>query len=332
VFPNSRESPKSIQVLLVDDFVSWRRLVESMLRARPELEIISQVSDGFEAVHKAEELQPELILMDIGIPKRNGLEAARQIRRLSPQSKIIFFSQQMSADVVHEAFVSGASGYVVKVDAGTELLLAVDVVLRGARFVGRRFSGLAFPETRLPPRESPARHEVGFYSAYKFLLDHLTHFIGTALDVGRSAIVVVTESHREDLFRRLRRYGVNVAAMIEQGRFISLDAAEAVSTFMGNGLPDPSRFLAVADYLITTAASPTMGEPARRVALCGECEPPLWTLSKGDAAIRVEQLWNLIGARYEVDILCAYSLPSHGAMDTRLFERICGEHSAIYSR
>jgi hypothetical protein len=88
----------------------------------------------------------------------------------------------------------------------------------------------------------------------------------------------------------------------------------------------------VADNLITTAAGPTTGTHSRRVSLCGECDPPLWTVGKGEAAIRVEQLWNDIAGRYEVDILCAYSLRSHGLMDSHLFGRICAEHSAVHAR
>ena len=142
-----------VRILLVDDFGSWRRLVAAMLRQRPELEIIGESSDGSEAVQKAEELLPDLILIDIGLPTLNGLEAARQIRVFSPRSKIIIATQEKSAEVVREAFRVGADGYVVKVDAGTELLTAIDVVLQGERFVGRRFSSLTLPE---PSEETAA--------------------------------------------------------------------------------------------------------------------------------------------------------------------------------
>jgi DNA-binding NarL/FixJ family response regulator len=69
--------------------------------------VIAEASDGLEAVHKAEHLQPGLILLDIGLPKLNGIEAARQIRKLCPESKIVFLSQESSADVIEEALNSG---------------------------------------------------------------------------------------------------------------------------------------------------------------------------------------------------------------------------------
>jgi CheY-like chemotaxis protein len=321
-----------VRILVVDDFKTWRRLLESMLRTRPELEIISEASDGVEAVHKAEELQPDLILMDIGMPKRNGLEAARQIHRLCPQSKIIFFSQQMSADVVHEAFVSGASGYVVKVDAGTELLLAVDVVLRGERFVGRRFSGFAVPETRLPPTDSPVRHEVGFYSDDQFLLDHLTQFIGTALQAGRSAIVVATESHRESLFPRLQAFGVDVAMAIEEGRFIASDAATTVSSLIINGLPDRGRFFARWGSFIEAAAKATKRAHSR-IAVFGECVQLLREQDNIEAALQIEKLCHELQTMHNIDILCGYSINRvAGVISRDILDRICREHSAVHYR
>jgi DNA-binding NarL/FixJ family response regulator len=129
-----------VRVLVVDDFEPFRRSVALLLQKRPELQIIGEASDGLKAVQKAEELQPDLILLDIGLPKLNGIEAARRIRQLSPRSKILFVSQESSADVVHEAFATGACGYVIKADAGSELLPAVEAVLRGGQFVGRRFA------------------------------------------------------------------------------------------------------------------------------------------------------------------------------------------------
>ena len=131
---------RSIRVLVVEDFEPFRRFVASILQKQPKLQIICQVSDGLEAVQKVEELQPDLVLLDIGLPMLNGIEAARRIRKLSPKSKILFVSQETSTDVVQGALATGARGYVLKTDAGSELLAAVDAVLRGEQFVGRRFA------------------------------------------------------------------------------------------------------------------------------------------------------------------------------------------------
>ena len=129
---------------MVEDSEPFRKIICSILGKRPELQIVGEVSDGLEAVQKAEELQPDLISLDIGLPTLGGIEAARRIRKLSPQSRIIFVSQDTSVHVVQAALAEGANGYVVKADLRRELLTAVDAVLRGEQFVGRRFSAHDF--------------------------------------------------------------------------------------------------------------------------------------------------------------------------------------------
>jgi DNA-binding NarL/FixJ family response regulator len=127
--------PAQFRVLVVEDFHSFRKFICSKLAQKPEVRVICQVSDGLEAVQKAEEMKPDLILLDIGLPTLNGIEAARRIRELVPESKIIFSTQETSADVVREAMRLGAWGYVFKTDAERDLLPAIDAVLSGTRFV-----------------------------------------------------------------------------------------------------------------------------------------------------------------------------------------------------
>jgi len=117
------------RILLVDDFAPWRQVIISMLAMKRELQVVGEASDGLEAVQKAAELKPDLILMDIGLPTLNGIEAARQIRKLVPESKIIFLSQESSPEIIEEAMNLGASGYVIKSRAGSDLLATLDSVL-----------------------------------------------------------------------------------------------------------------------------------------------------------------------------------------------------------
>jgi DNA-binding NarL/FixJ family response regulator len=124
-----------VRILMVDDFEAWRHFTLSLLRGKSELQVVGEASDGPEAVGKAVELKPDLILLDIGLPTLNGFEAARQIRTLVPECKIIFLTQESSADVVQEALSLGACGYVVKARAGSDLLAAVEAVLSGKTFV-----------------------------------------------------------------------------------------------------------------------------------------------------------------------------------------------------
>jgi DNA-binding NarL/FixJ family response regulator len=125
------------RILVVDDFERFRQLVIELLGKRPELLVVGEASDGLEAIQKAVELQPDLILLDIGLPNLNGIEVARQIRSLVPESKIIFLTQESSPDVVQKAFSVGARGYVAKINAVPDLLAAVDAVLLGMTFVSK---------------------------------------------------------------------------------------------------------------------------------------------------------------------------------------------------
>ena len=124
-----------VRVLIVEDFVPFRRFLCSTLGTKPQLQVVSEASDGLEAVQKAEELKPDLILLDIGLPSLNGIAAARQIRKLSPESKIIFVSQESSADIIQEALNLGAWAYVLKTRAQSDLVAAVEAVLLGRQFV-----------------------------------------------------------------------------------------------------------------------------------------------------------------------------------------------------
>ena len=149
-----------VRILVVDDLEPWRRFVSSTLQEQPDMQIVSGVCDGLEAVQKAQELQPDLIVLDIGLPKLNGIEAARQIRKLVPNSKILFLTQESSDDVVHEAFSLGARGYVVKIQAGNELLAAVETVLRGEQFVSKGLAAQEFTATVEKPRESKEGYQL----------------------------------------------------------------------------------------------------------------------------------------------------------------------------
>ncbi|MFZ1008727.1 MAG: response regulator transcription factor, partial [Candidatus Sulfotelmatobacter sp.] len=113
----------------------------SILRTRPELHVVAEAGDGLEAVQKAQELQPDLILLDIGLPSLNGLEAMSRIRQIVPGAKILFLTQNSDKDIVRIALRTGAQGYILKSDAQSELLPAVERILGDGTFVGSGIKG-----------------------------------------------------------------------------------------------------------------------------------------------------------------------------------------------
>ena len=246
----------TIRTLVVDDYEPVRRFICSALSNQPGLQVISEASDGLEAVQKAQDLRPDLIVLDVGLPTLNGIEAARRIRTLSPNSKILFVTQESSPDLVQAALEIGTLGYVVKSDATGELLPAVEAVLRGQRFVSSSLAGhdLISPEDELQAEREKVvshfrrqsvesnRHELRLYSDDAAFVDDFAHSIEAALESGKAVLVVATESHRANLLQRLRADGVDVDSAAERNLYISIDVADSLSSVMDtstaeHGLP-----------------------------------------------------------------------------------------------
>ena len=115
-------------ILVVEDFERFRQFLVSTLQRNGRFQVI-EASNGLEALQKAEEQRPDLVLLDIGLPNLNGIEVARRLRKLAVPPKIIFVSQESSPEVVREALNLGALGYVHKVRAGSDLLPAIEGAL-----------------------------------------------------------------------------------------------------------------------------------------------------------------------------------------------------------
>jgi DNA-binding NarL/FixJ family response regulator len=126
-----------IRVLVVDDHEIARRGIRSVLSSDVNLDVVWEAADGEEAVKRAAEFHPAIILLDITLPGMSGIQAARRIRIVSPDSRIIFLSQHDSVQIAKDALSVGAQGYVVKSDAGRELLTAIQAVHEGGQFVSR---------------------------------------------------------------------------------------------------------------------------------------------------------------------------------------------------
>ena len=133
---------RTVTVLVVDDFVPFREAVCELLAWIDGLNVIAVASDGLEAVQKARMFLPDLILLDVGLPKVNGIDGARYIRKVSPASKILFLTQESSTATIREAFRIGALGYLLKSEVVEELFDAVDAVLRGKQYFSRRVDHL----------------------------------------------------------------------------------------------------------------------------------------------------------------------------------------------
>jgi len=223
----------TFRILLVDDYERWRSFASRTLQKKPELQVISEASDGLEAVQKAHGLQPDLILLDIGLPILNGIEAARRILQYAPQTKILFMSQERSSDIVEEALRTGAVGYIVKSEASTDLLPAVDAVLRGKQFVSASLT--APTHLRREDHIEPLRglqvkhHGIKFHADRAALTDDFAQFTEAALSNGSAVVMIATESLRTSIVQRCGTDSVNLRVGAE--RYFSVDIADPLSRF-----------------------------------------------------------------------------------------------------
>ena len=124
-----------VRLLVVDDFRLWRECVKAHLEGCPDLHVAGFASDGLEALQKVEELQPDLVLLDINLPKLSGIQTARQILKLNPNCKIIFLTGYLHPEIVRAALEAGACGYVHKEDAPDELLASLEAVRVGKQYL-----------------------------------------------------------------------------------------------------------------------------------------------------------------------------------------------------
>lgn len=313
--------PATVRILVVDDYEPWRRFVRLALQEGSLLQVIGEASDGPQAVQLAQELQPNLILLDIGLPTLNGIEAARRIREVAPHSKILFLSENHFWDVAEEGLRAGALGYVVKVDTANELLPAVQAVLQGERFISASLGR--------PKAHTKSRHEVEFYPDEASLVDGFAGIMEDVMESGNEVAFFGTKLHHASLLERFRSDGVDIDAPIERGSYNFSEVAEALLQIMGSDdMPDRDRCTQAFNDLILTAA-----KNGRRVALFGELAPILLAAGKLEAAIQLEHLTAEFLRTHDMDVFCGYL--SGGFADAEsgpVFHRLCAEHLVVRGR
>lgn len=323
-------APSINRVLVVDDYQPWRRHIAAALQGTAQWQVVGEVADGVDAVQQAEALAPDLILLDVSLPRLNGIEVARCILARDPSARILFLSEHRSWDIVEEALATGARGYINKSDVARELLPAMETALLGRRVVSTTFT--AQVSTSLQP-DQPVRatrcHEVGFYADDVSLVGAYVRFAGAALKSGHALVCLADEARRQDIGRQLSVSGIDLDRAIREGRYVALDAAEETAKLMTDGSIDESRFWTTAHQMLQTAVNASIGDRPR-VSAFGECAPRLWRSGNASAAVRLEQLWDEVADKYNVDVFCGYhsaGLPHDE--DSRVFRKICATHSAV---
>jgi DNA-binding NarL/FixJ family response regulator len=302
------------RILVVEDYEPLRRLVCSLLQLN-HLQVVGEASDGLEAVQNADLLQPDLIILDLSLPKLNGLEAARQLQKVAPEARIIFLSDETSPEVASEAFNLGAAAYIHKLQTYNELLPAIERVLRRKQAVAQHPS---------------CRHEMILYSDHDGLLKSFSDFVVNAMKSSRPALVIATPTLLDGILQTLTTEGFDVAGALSAKTLVAVDVYEVLSSIMVDGSIDPIRARNGSAVRLEEMARVANGA---RIAACGIVAPTLWEQGKKHEAALLEELWDELLMEYEIDSLCAYSVHSFvGDRDNHHIRSISDRHSAVYSQ
>ena len=199
----------SIRVLLVDDHTIMREGLRLLLEKMPEVEVVSEAEDGFQAIELAKSLVPDIVVMDVGMPGLNGIEATNLILAENPDVKVIALSVYSDRQYILGMLKAGASGYVLKAAAGKELFQAVEAVAKNKKYISSQIADIVidgYIEKISAPSKS-ARTELG--SRERQVLQLLSEGMSSADIASRLSIAVKTvETHRRNIMRKLNIHSV----------------------------------------------------------------------------------------------------------------------------
>ena len=200
----------TLRILVADDHEIVRQGIRALLLVHPGWEVCGEAADGREAVRKTAELKPDIAIMDIGMPNLNGLSAARQILHHNPQTKVLILTMHSSEQVLREVLDIGAQGYLLKSDAGRDLMTAIEALQRNRTFFSSKAGEVVLDNFR--------KHKTGPNNAVKEALTAREREVVQLLAEGKTtkevAVILglsvkTTETHRSNILRKLELHSVS---------------------------------------------------------------------------------------------------------------------------
>jgi CheY-like chemotaxis protein len=314
-------------VVLADDYRPITEKAAELLA--PRFNVLATASNGEEALDLATELNPDFLLLDIAMPRPDGMQVARALKLRGSNTTIVFLTGQQDSVYVEEALAAGAKGYVLKQHLQSHLLAALEYVLAGYTFVSTRDRS---PQACCSLDENSPRHAVQIYSEDGVLLNSLSRYVKATLSAGDAAVICATKAHRDALAKRLESDGVEIAPLMEKGRYVALDAAEALAAISRDGMPDKTLFSEVVGEVIRrTLRALTSEHP--RVVVFGELVALLLSDGRHEAVIHLERIWSDWIQKHPFFVRCGY--PAHlleAEETTQFLSTLCLGHSAVLSR
>lgn len=203
----------SLRILVADDHDLMRRGVKAMLQSRPGWEICAEAHTGREAVTKAQELKPDIAILDISMPDLNGVDAARRIRKESPNTEVLILSVHYSDRLIRDILEAGVRGYIVKSDSDRDLIIAVETLANHKPFLTPRATEVmltSFNEGRMHPTETPGTIRERLTSREREIVQLLAEGKSSKEVASSLCISVKTaETHRANIMRKLQLHTVS---------------------------------------------------------------------------------------------------------------------------
>jgi CheY-like chemotaxis protein len=339
---------RSIRILIVDDHEAVRRGIDSLLSAHAEWVVCGEATDGLEAVEEARRLRPDVILMDISMPRMDGVQATKIIRQEVPEADVILISQNDPSVVCRQAKEADAGAFVPKADLSQDLVSTIEqlVDIRERGGVAQRLPySLENPDVRgkigvhmnrdvhnepwcgLLAEAAPRDHIVQLYQDEKFLSRAVCRFAVSAINHGEGVILVPTSAHWDALRPRLEAEGVDVNAVQASGQLTVIDADQTLPNFMRDAMPDGPLFLGLAGETIARARG---GDRFTKVRWWGEMVNVLWERGDVAASMGLEDLFHKVAHDQDIAIFCSFLMDNFdGDVHARMLPRLGQNHSHL---
>jgi DNA-binding NarL/FixJ family response regulator len=353
---------RCLRILIVDDHESVRRGVRSLLSGREEWSICGEAEDGLEAIEKAKRLQPDIVLMDITMPRMDGVQATKVIRQKVPEAKVILISQNGSSVGRRQAADADARDFVAKIDLSRDLLPTIERVAgqRNPKMMSDRRGGERVALSDVLPASPPSSEEPAFkqkmggrmsqdiqnepwcglldaaaprdhivqlYQDEQFLSRAVCRFAVSAINHGEGVILVPTSAHWNALRPRLEAEGVDIKAAQSCGQLTVVDADKLLPQFMRNAMPDAPLFLGLAGETVAQARG---GDRFTKVRWWGEMVNVLWERGDVAASMGLEDLFHKLAHDRNIAIFCSFLMDNFdGDVHARMLPRLGQNHSHL---
>ena len=314
-----RDGERRPRVLLADDNVSILAQVSTLL-AR-SVEVVAAVTDGRQALHAAQRLDPDVAVLDITMPGLNGFQTARALRQSGLRAKVVMLTMHLSDEFVAAAIESSAHGYVLKTRIPSDLESAIDHAIAGRLFLPSLSSLLD-----ATPATGAGWHAMQFGINGRPSLNTLSGLLAAARRRGDVAALVATDAIHTEIAQRLLASGDDIAQAAGRGRYIALDVREVLAEVAVGGRIDARRVAAIVDDLERSR----LNASASSVTVIGEMGASLCRDGNPEAALQLERVWDDLTRRLPFLTVCVYSTECFGEKEgSARFPDICAHHSAV---